>query len=96
MGASLVRSSSCQLAVAMMCDADVCGLINKTPQESFKWGVKQAPREAPDSECCGLSFGPSRKANIFRRDPKVDSLRIESGSSWRASFASCYVRRMST
>ena len=48
--------------------------------------VKQAPREAPDSECWGPSFGPLRKANKFRRDPKVDPLRIESGPSWRACF----------
>ena len=27
MGTFLVRDSGCQLVVAMMCDADVCGLI---------------------------------------------------------------------
>ena len=104
-----VRGPGCQLVVAMMCDADVCPLIPTTrPKRVFEWGVKQAPREAPDSECWGPSFGPLRKANIFRRDPKVDPLRIESGPSWRAlflvpsfcqmcwSFASCYVRKMSS
>ena len=30
MGASLVRGPGCQLVVAMMCDADVCGLIPTT------------------------------------------------------------------
>ena len=36
----------------MMCDADVCGLIPTTRlKRVFEWGVKQAPREAPDSEC---------------------------------------------
>ena len=52
MGASLVRGPSCQLVVAMMCDADVCGLIPTTQFKRvvFEWGVKQAPREAPDSE----------------------------------------------
>ena len=49
----------------MMCDADVCGLIPTTRlKRVFEWGVKQAPREAPDSECWGPSFGPLRKANI--------------------------------
>ena len=52
MGASLVRGPGCQLVVAMMCDADVCGLIPITRlKRVFKWGVKHAPREAPDSEC---------------------------------------------
>ena len=51
-GASLVRGPGCQLVVAMMCDADVCGLIPTTRlKRVFEWGVKQAPREAPDSEC---------------------------------------------
>ena len=51
MGASLVRGPGCQLVVAMMCDADVCGLIPTTQFKRvvFEWGVKQAPREAPDS-----------------------------------------------
>ena len=36
----------------MMCDADVCGLIPRTRlKRVFEWGVKQALREAPDSEC---------------------------------------------
>ena len=47
-----VRGPGCQLVVAMMCDADVCGLIPTTRlKKAFEWGVKQAPREAPDSEC---------------------------------------------
>ena len=53
-GASLVRGAGYQLelVVAMMCDADVCGLIPTTRlKRVFEWGVKQAPREAPDSEC---------------------------------------------
>ena len=35
-----------------MCDADVCPLIPTTQFKRvvFEWGVKQAPREAPDSE----------------------------------------------
>ena len=62
----------CQLVVAMMCDADVCGLIPTTQFKRvvFEWGVKQAPREAPDSEWWGPSFGPLRKANIFQKGPK--------------------------
>ena len=52
MAASLVRDPGYQLVVAMMCDADVCGLIPTTRlKRVFEWGVKQAPREAPDSEC---------------------------------------------
>ena len=47
-----VRGPGYQLVVAMMCDADVCGLIPTTRlKRVFEWGVKQAPREAPDSEC---------------------------------------------
>ena len=66
-----VRGPGCQLVVAMMCDADVCPLIPTTrPKRVFEWGVKQAPREAPDSECWGPSFGPLRKANIFQKGPK--------------------------
>ena len=35
-----------------MCDADVCRLIPTTRlKRVFEWGVKQARREAPDSEC---------------------------------------------
>ena len=38
--------------VAMMCDADVCSWITTTRfNREFKWDVKQAPREAPDSDC---------------------------------------------
>ena len=38
--------------VAMMCDADVCSWITTTRfNRDFKWDVKQAPREAPDSDC---------------------------------------------
>ena len=70
-GASLVRGPGCQLVVAMMCDADVCRLIPTTRlKRVFEWDVKQAPREAPDSECWGPSFGPLRKANIFQKGPK--------------------------
>ena len=84
----------CQLVVAMMCDADVCRLIPTTRlKRVFEWDVTQTPREAPDSECWGPSFGPLRKANIFRRDPKVDPLRIESGPSWRACFWSLHFVR---
>ena len=40
-----------------MCDADVCRLIPTTRlKRVFEWGVKQAPREAPDSECWGPQF----------------------------------------
>ena len=86
-GASLVRGPGCQLVVAMMCDADVCRLIPTTRlKRVFEWDVKQAPREAPDSECWG-------KQIYFRRDPKVDPLRIESGPSWRACFWSLHFVR---
>ena len=38
--------------VAMMCDAAVCSWITTTRfNREFKWDVKQAPREAPDSDC---------------------------------------------
>ena len=38
--------------VAMMCDADVCSWITTTRlNREFKWDVKQAPREALDSDC---------------------------------------------
>ena len=38
--------------VSMMCDADVCSWITTTRfNREFKWDVKQAPREAPDSDC---------------------------------------------
>ena len=38
--------------VAMMCDADVCSWITtRRFNREFKWDVKQAPREAPDSDC---------------------------------------------
>ena len=39
-----VRGPGCQLVVAMMCDADVCGLIPTTRlKKAFEWGVKQPP-----------------------------------------------------
>ena len=38
-GASLVRGLGCQLVVAMMCDADVCGLIPTTRlKRVVEWG----------------------------------------------------------
>ena len=44
-GASLVRGPGCQLVVAMMCDADVCGLIpNNAPQESIWMGRQTSPQ----------------------------------------------------
>ena len=43
---------------------------SNTIQERFEWGVKQAPRKAPDSECWGPSFGPLRKANVFQKGSK--------------------------
>ena len=71
----------------MMCDADVCGLIPTTRlKRVFEWGVKQAPREAPDQNAEGPVLDPCAKQTYFRRDPKVDPLRIESGPSWRACF----------
>ena len=39
------------------------------------------------------SFGPCAKQIYFRRDPKADSLRIESGPSWRACFWSLHFVR---
>ena len=57
MGASLVRGPGCQLVVAMMCDADVCGLIPTTRlKRAFEWGVKQVPREAPDFRMLRAQF----------------------------------------
>ena len=102
MWASLVPGPGCQLVVAMMSDADVCGLIPTTPlREYLNGGVKQAPREAPAE---GPVLDPCAKQIHFKRDPKVDPLRIESGPSWRACFwslhfvrcAGCYVRKMSS
>ena len=44
-GASLVRGRGCQFVVAMMCDADVCGLIPTTRlKRAFEWRRKQASR----------------------------------------------------
>ena len=55
----------------VMCDVDVCSWIRATRFKTvFEWGVKQAPREAPDSECWGPSFGPLREANVFQRGQK--------------------------
>ena len=45
MGASLVRGPGCQLVVAMMCDADVCGLIPTTRlKRVFEWGRQTSPQ----------------------------------------------------
>ena len=38
-------------APGVICDVAVVADVNNTIQERFEWGVKQAPREAPDSEC---------------------------------------------
>ena len=70
-GASLVRgwlpTRSCY-DVWRWC---LWGLIPTTRlKRVFEWGVKQAPREAPDSEYWGPSFGPLRKANIFQKGSK--------------------------
>ena len=45
MGASLVRGPGCQLVVAMMCDADVCGLIPTTRLKRVcEWGRQTSPQ----------------------------------------------------
>ena len=43
MGASLVRGPGCQLVVAMMCDADVCGLIPTTRLKRVLNGASNKP-----------------------------------------------------
>ena len=73
----------------MMYDADVCGLIPTTRlKRIFEWGFKQAP----DSECSAAVW-TLRKPNIFRRNPKVDSLRkavlFRRACFWSLYFVRC-------
>ena len=83
-----------KLVVAMMCDADVCGLIPTTRlKRVFEWGVKQAPRRHQIQNAEGPVLDPCAKQMNFRRDPKVDPLGIESGPSWRACFWSLHFVR---
>ena len=69
MGASLVRGPGCQLVVAMMCDADVCGLIPTTRlKKAFEWGVKQAlPGRHQIQNAEGPVLDPCAKQIYFRR-----------------------------
>ena len=86
-GASLVRGPGCQLVVAMMCDADVCGLIPTTRlKRVFEWASNKPPGRHQIQNAEGPVLDPCAKQIYFRRDPKVDPLRIESGPSWRACF----------
>ena len=83
-GASLVRGPWLP-AVAMSCVTllYVAG-FEQHDSTVFEWGVKQAPREAPDA---------LRKQMHFKRGPKVDPLRIESGPFWRVCFWCLYFIR---
>ena len=100
MAASLVRDPGYQLVVAMMCDADVCGLIPTTRlKRVFECASNKPPgrhqiqnAEGPVLDPCaeGPVLDPCAKQIYFRRDPKVDPLRIESGPSWRACFWSLH------
>ena len=95
MGASLVRGPGCQLVVAMMCDADVCGLIPTTRLKRVLNGASNKPpgrHQIQNAE--GPVLDPCAKQMYFRMDLKVDPLRIESGPSWRARVWSLhFVRR---
>ena len=95
MGASLVRGPGCQLVVAMMCDADVCGLIPTTRLKRVLNGASNKPpgrHQIQNAE--GPVLDPCAKQMYFRMDLKVDPLRIESGPSWRACVWSLhFVRR---
>ena len=76
----------------MMCDADVCSWITTTRlNREFKWNVKQAPERHRIQIAEGPVLDPCAKQIYFRRDPKVDPLRIESGPSWRARFGSLHL-----
>ena len=95
MGASLVRGPGCQLVVAMMCDADVCGLIPKqrASREYLNGASNKPPGRHQIQNAEGPVLDPCAKQIYFRRDPKVDPLRIESGPSWRACFWSLHFVR---
>ena len=93
MGASLVRGPGCQLVVPMMCDADVWPDSNNALKRVFEWGANKPPGRHQIQNAEGPVLDPCAKQIYFRRDPKVDPLRIESGPSWQACFWSLHFVR---
>ena len=77
----------------MMCDAD--GFQQRASREYLNGASNKPPgrHQIQNAEGPVLLLDPCAKQIYFRRDPKVDPLRIESGPSWRACFWSLHFVR---
>ena len=108
-GASLVRGPWLPpRGCYVICDVAVCSWCEQHDSREYLRGASNKPpgrHQIQNAE--GPVLVPCAKQIYFRRDPKVDPLRIESGPSWQAcfwslhfvrcaSFASCYVRKISS
>ena len=76
------------------CDVDVCSWIRTT---RFKRDLSGASNRPPGrhriQNVKGPVLDPCAKQMYFKRGPKMDPLRIESGPSWRVCFWSFYFIR---
>ena len=66
---------------------------NNAPQESIWMGRQTSPQGGTRFRMLRAQFWTLAQSKYFRRDPKVDPLRIESGPSWRACFWSLHFVR---
>ena len=94
-GASLVRGPWLPpRGCYVICDVAVCSWCEQHDSREYLSGASNKPpgrHQIQNAE--GPVLVPCAKQIYFRRDPKVDALRIESGPSWQACFWSLHFVR---
>ena len=94
-GASLVRGPWLPpRGCYVICDVAVCSWCEQHDSREYLSGASNKPpgrHQIQNAE--GPVLVPCAKQIYFRRDPKVDPLRIESGPSWQACFWSLHFVR---
>ena len=78
----------------VICDVAVCSWCEQHDSREYLSGASNKPpgrHQIQNAE--GPVLVPCAKQIYFRRDPKVDPLRIESGPSWQACFWSLHFVR---
>ena len=78
----------------VICDVAVCSCCEQHNSREYLSGASNKPpgrHQIQNAE--GPVLVPCAKQIYFRRDPKVDPLRIESGPSWQACFWSLHFVR---
>ena len=78
----------------VMCDVDICNLIRTTRfKRVFEWASNRPQGGTGFRMSRAPVLDPCAKQMSFKRGPKVDPLRIESGPSWRVCFWPLYFVR---